>query len=256
MTPEETLQHWIADEQAVLERLQRGRGSAIAHPEELAGKSGLEVMQQMMGGELPYAECAKSLSFFAIKAAPHVRPTQSDGRHSGRMDRLHPRLGVRLRRSVFTASRPSVLNKWPRHRVSTVPDTENVARARRSSAHMHRGARCVWRGEFVWPRRDHLRRKLHDMPPCGDSCQVVAPTVRSCRIGSGKQDRSSLLRGDRRFGSRNGSMRAVAELTTGAFFFTSALDINARHSRQCVDALCASLRHAQGVDHTAAGNEA
>ncbi len=34
-------------------------------------------------------------------------------------------------------------------------------------------------------------------------------------------------------GRRNPSMRALGELTNGTFFFTSALDINARHARAC-----------------------
>jgi uncharacterized NAD(P)/FAD-binding protein YdhS len=34
-------------------------------------------------------------------------------------------------------------------------------------------------------------------------------------------------------GDPNPSVFAVGELTTGMFFFTSALDINARHARNC-----------------------
>jgi uncharacterized NAD(P)/FAD-binding protein YdhS len=37
-------------------------------------------------------------------------------------------------------------------------------------------------------------------------------------------------------------MRVVGELTTGAFFFTSALDINARHARQCAQRFADFLR--------------
>lgn len=68
MTPEQKLELWMAEESATLERLERGPGPGVAHPHQLAGKSGLEIMQEMMRGELPYAECAKSLSFCAIKA--------------------------------------------------------------------------------------------------------------------------------------------------------------------------------------------
>jgi uncharacterized NAD(P)/FAD-binding protein YdhS len=38
-------------------------------------------------------------------------------------------------------------------------------------------------------------------------------------------------------GIPSGSLRVIGELTTGAFFFTSALDINARHAKRCVEAL-------------------
>lgn len=60
----------MTEERASLERLERGPGPGVAHPNQLGGKSGLEIMQAMMSGELPYAECAKSLNFCAIKAAP------------------------------------------------------------------------------------------------------------------------------------------------------------------------------------------
>jgi uncharacterized protein (TIGR00369 family) len=70
MTPEERLRHWLAEEQDTLERLRKGAGPGVARREELEGKSGLEILRQMMAGELPYAECAKSLNFCAIKAEP------------------------------------------------------------------------------------------------------------------------------------------------------------------------------------------
>jgi uncharacterized NAD(P)/FAD-binding protein YdhS len=43
-------------------------------------------------------------------------------------------------------------------------------------------------------------------------------------------------------GRANPQLRAVGELTSGAFFFTSALDINARHARTCVSRFAAVLK--------------
>ena len=50
--------------------LNAGPGPGVARPAQLAGKSGLQVMHAMMGGQLPYAEFAKYLTFYAISAAP------------------------------------------------------------------------------------------------------------------------------------------------------------------------------------------
>jgi uncharacterized protein (TIGR00369 family) len=40
-----------------------GPGAGVARPEQVAGKTGLEVMQAMLRGELPYAPIAKTLDF-------------------------------------------------------------------------------------------------------------------------------------------------------------------------------------------------
>ena len=42
-------------------------------------------------------------------------------------------------------------------------------------------------------------------------------------------------------GGRTGRLHAMGELTTGTFFFTSALDINARHARNCATKFAASV---------------
>jgi uncharacterized protein (TIGR00369 family) len=70
MTPEQTLDLWMTEERAALGRLKQGPGPGVAHPDQIAGKSGLEIMQAMMKGELPCAECENSLRYCAIKVAP------------------------------------------------------------------------------------------------------------------------------------------------------------------------------------------
>jgi uncharacterized protein (TIGR00369 family) len=59
----DTLEQWLAEEKAVLEALARGPGAGVATPEQVAGKSGLALMQAMLRGELPYAPIASTLDF-------------------------------------------------------------------------------------------------------------------------------------------------------------------------------------------------
>ncbi len=62
------LQRWLDDEAAVRTRLDAGAGPGVARPEQVMGRSGLEVMQAMLAGELPYAEIARTLDFVLIEA--------------------------------------------------------------------------------------------------------------------------------------------------------------------------------------------
>jgi uncharacterized protein (TIGR00369 family) len=63
VTSEQTIETWLAQEAEVLARIEAGPGPGLARPEEIAGKSGLEVMQAMLNGEIPYAAIAKTLDF-------------------------------------------------------------------------------------------------------------------------------------------------------------------------------------------------
>ena len=67
MTPQETLQAWIAREQEVNDRLAAGAGCGVARPDQVAGRSGLEVLQSMLRGELPYPPIARTLSFQLVE---------------------------------------------------------------------------------------------------------------------------------------------------------------------------------------------
>jgi uncharacterized protein (TIGR00369 family) len=63
LTSEQTIETWLAQETEVLKRLEAGPGPGLASPEQIAGKTGLEVMQAMLRGEIPYAAIAKTLDF-------------------------------------------------------------------------------------------------------------------------------------------------------------------------------------------------
>lgn len=63
MTQSDTLESWLAREHEVNSRLAAGAGCGVARPEQVAGRSGLETLQAMLRGELPYPPMARTLSF-------------------------------------------------------------------------------------------------------------------------------------------------------------------------------------------------
>jgi uncharacterized protein (TIGR00369 family) len=63
MSPVSLIENWLAQEQEVVTRLQAGVGAGVARPEQIAGLSGLEIMQAMLRGELPFPTIAQTLDF-------------------------------------------------------------------------------------------------------------------------------------------------------------------------------------------------
>jgi uncharacterized protein (TIGR00369 family) len=63
MTQMNQLEAWLAQEREVVARIEAGVGAGVARPEQVAGKTGLETMQAMLRGELPYPPIARTLSF-------------------------------------------------------------------------------------------------------------------------------------------------------------------------------------------------
>jgi uncharacterized protein (TIGR00369 family) len=57
------LEAWLAQEREVVARINAGVGAGVARPEQVAGRSGLELMQAMLRGELPYPPIARTLDF-------------------------------------------------------------------------------------------------------------------------------------------------------------------------------------------------
>jgi uncharacterized protein (TIGR00369 family) len=75
MSPEQSqavLQQWIAEEGATRLRMDGGAGPGVATPAQWAGKTGLEQMQAMLDGLLPYAPIARTLDFALITVSPGV----------------------------------------------------------------------------------------------------------------------------------------------------------------------------------------
>ena len=65
------LQQWIADGDARDEVMMRA-GPGVATPAQWAGRTGLEQMQAMLAGELPFAPIARTLDFSLIRVEPGV----------------------------------------------------------------------------------------------------------------------------------------------------------------------------------------
>ena len=65
------LQQWIAEGEARDAVMQRA-GSGVATPAQWAGKTGLEQMQAMLDGLLPFAPIARTLDFSLIRVSPGV----------------------------------------------------------------------------------------------------------------------------------------------------------------------------------------
>ena len=63
------LDQWLAAEAAQRAHNLRS-GPGVARPEQLAGRSGLEVMQAMLRGELPYPPIAQTLDFLLVDVGP------------------------------------------------------------------------------------------------------------------------------------------------------------------------------------------
>lgn len=63
MTQMNRLEDWLAQEREVVARLEAGVGCGVARPDQLAGRSGLETLQAMLRGELPYPPIARTLNF-------------------------------------------------------------------------------------------------------------------------------------------------------------------------------------------------
>jgi uncharacterized protein (TIGR00369 family) len=64
-----TLERWLAEEREVVARLDAGPGPGLARPEDIAGRSGLDVMRAMLEGTLPYAAIARTLDFTIMEVA-------------------------------------------------------------------------------------------------------------------------------------------------------------------------------------------
>ena len=70
MSQTNELEHWLEEEARVQARLDAGPGPGVARPDQIAGKTGLEIIQGIVDGTLPYAEIARTLDFILIEAGP------------------------------------------------------------------------------------------------------------------------------------------------------------------------------------------
>ena len=69
MTTPLILDTWLAEEADVIARLRSGPGPGVARPDQVAQLTGMELMQAMLRGELPYASIAKTLDFTIMEVS-------------------------------------------------------------------------------------------------------------------------------------------------------------------------------------------
>jgi uncharacterized protein (TIGR00369 family) len=69
MTTPSALEAWLTEEATVAARLNAGAGPGVARPEQILHLSGMEQMQALLRGELPYAEIAKTLDFTIMEVS-------------------------------------------------------------------------------------------------------------------------------------------------------------------------------------------
>lgn len=67
MTVEETQAEWNLQYEAVLARMNAGAGVGLANPVDLAGLTGMQQMQAMLDGKLPYPHIADTLDFSLVE---------------------------------------------------------------------------------------------------------------------------------------------------------------------------------------------
>ena len=68
MDSQSVLEQWIARETEVMDRLNAGAGAGVSRPDQVMGLTGLQMMQAMLRGELPYPPIAKTLDFNLVEA--------------------------------------------------------------------------------------------------------------------------------------------------------------------------------------------
>ena len=67
MTINSELDKWLSAEEALIKTLKNGAGPGVATKEQIAGKSGLEIMQAMLHGEIPIPPIGQALSFYLMQ---------------------------------------------------------------------------------------------------------------------------------------------------------------------------------------------
>jgi len=92
MTAETSDTPWIRERDAVVERMLAGGGRAgVADPALCSGKSGLELLQAMLRGELPFPPIAETLDFslISVEAGKAVFQSTPQFKHYNPLGSVH-----------------------------------------------------------------------------------------------------------------------------------------------------------------------
>jgi uncharacterized protein (TIGR00369 family) len=86
---DDTLRQWREEEALIRARMKEGPGPGLAQLEQVKGRSGLELMQAMLRGEIPFASIGHTMDFFLVEVqegtavfqgtphTPHLNPMGS-----------------------------------------------------------------------------------------------------------------------------------------------------------------------------------
>ena len=77
---------WLAEEAEILNSLKAGVGPGVASREQIIGKTGLETMQSMLRGEIPFPPIGQTLSFYMV----HVEEGQAIFQGEPKAEHLNP----------------------------------------------------------------------------------------------------------------------------------------------------------------------
>ena len=69
MTTENALNEWLDLEQQIKQRLSAGRGPGVSSLQDIDGLNGLEMMQGVLSGQLPYPPISQTLDFTLVELA-------------------------------------------------------------------------------------------------------------------------------------------------------------------------------------------
>ncbi|WP_208512289.1 PaaI family thioesterase [Variovorax paradoxus] len=151
---------WLQEERAIYDRVRAGPGAGVPTPMQIGGLSGLQLMQAMIAGELPYATFADHLNFLAVsveegravfQAAPSADYLNPMGTvHGGWVSSV---LDSALGTAVLTTLAPGRSYLTSNIRVEWVhPLTVATTRVRAFGRVGERTARrCLATGELVGP---------------------------------------------------------------------------------------------------------
>ncbi|MBX9610672.1 MAG: PaaI family thioesterase [Burkholderiales bacterium] len=69
MSDNNVLETWLAEEREIAARMEAGPGAGVARPDQIVGKTGLEVMRALRNGEIPYVPIGKTLDFILVEVS-------------------------------------------------------------------------------------------------------------------------------------------------------------------------------------------
>jgi uncharacterized protein (TIGR00369 family) len=188
----DTLAEWLAAEETQRRRLAAGPGPGVSRPDQVAGRSGLELMQGLLNAELPFPTIGQTLDFLLIEVS-HGRAVfqgTPGPAHLNPMGGVHGGWYATLLDSALGCCVHAALPAGKAY--TTLELKVNLIRARpgraRGQPDRHgRGAAGGRRRQAVRARHHHLPRvraaaaTMNDAGPGPASWWSVAPRYQSAR---------------------------------------------------------------------------